>query len=94
MDREIQLQAPLEHSCYSGHFPGQPIVPGVLLLDLVVAQVGRGAPRILGNVKFHRAVTPGESFVLRYRFTGPQLSFRCEHADSGLIAEGNMSYGA
>jgi 3-hydroxymyristoyl/3-hydroxydecanoyl-(acyl carrier protein) dehydratase len=91
------MQAPLEHPCYRGHFPGRPVVPGVLLLDLVIGEVGRGAPRVLGNVKFHRAVQPGETFVLRYKSTGPQLSFRCVSAPAGqegpLIAEGSLSFG-
>jgi 3-hydroxymyristoyl/3-hydroxydecanoyl-(acyl carrier protein) dehydratase len=69
-------------------------VPGVLLLDLVVAHVGRGAPRALDHVKFHRAVKPGDTFVLRFSSTGSAVDFRCENADAGLVAEGNMSYGA
>jgi 3-hydroxymyristoyl/3-hydroxydecanoyl-(acyl carrier protein) dehydratase len=94
MDQKVLIKTPLEHPCYSGHFPGEPIVPGVLLLDLVVAQLGRGAPRALGQVKFHRAVKPGDSFVLRFSSSGSGVAFRCEHADAGLIAEGSMSYGA
>jgi 3-hydroxyacyl-[acyl-carrier-protein] dehydratase len=94
MDLEARIQAPLEHPCYSGHFPGNPIVPGVLLLDLVVARLGRGAPRAIGNVKFHRAVKPGETFTLRVTPVGSQVSFRCEHASAGLIAEGILAYGS
>jgi 3-hydroxymyristoyl/3-hydroxydecanoyl-(acyl carrier protein) dehydratase len=94
MDHEYHLTAPLEHPCYSGHFPGHPIVPGVVLLDLIVAALGRGAPRGLDHVKFHRAVMPGESFVLRISGSGPTVGFRCLHADATVIAEGSASYGA
>ena len=84
----------MEHPCYSGHFPGQPVVPGVVLLDLIVATLGRGAPRVLDQVKFHRAVMPGESFVLRISGAGAKVGFRCLHPDASVIAEGTMSYGA
>jgi 3-hydroxyacyl-[acyl-carrier-protein] dehydratase len=94
MEQEYQLKAPLAHPSYSGHFPGQPVLPGVLLLDLVVATLGRGAPRLLDQVKFHRAVRPGESFVLRISGSGPKVGFRCLHADSSVIAEGSLGYGA
>lgn len=92
MNLEYEIKAPLDHPCYSGHFPGQPIVPGVLLLDLVVATLGRGAPRVLDHVKFHRAVRPGESFVLRISGEGGKVAFRCMQADSGLIAEGSLGF--
>lgn len=92
MDRELQLLAPLDHPCYAGHFPGNPIVPGVLLLDLIVEALEQGAPRVIGSVKFHRAVKPGEAFTLRYRLAGPQLSFRCVSADQ-LLVEGTLSFG-
>ena len=92
VDRELHILAPLEHPCYAGHFPGNPIVPGVVLLDLVVEALQRGAPRVLGNVKFHRAVKPGESFTLRYKLVGPLLSFRCVSGEQ-LLVEGSLSFG-
>jgi 3-hydroxyacyl-[acyl-carrier-protein] dehydratase len=91
MELELQISAPLEHPSYAGHFPGHPIVPGVLLLDLVASALGRGAPRTVNSVKFHRAVQPGESFTLRYRVTGAQLSFRCLAGDQ-LLAEGSLTF--
>jgi 3-hydroxyacyl-[acyl-carrier-protein] dehydratase len=90
MDRELDIEAPLDHPCYAGHFPGRPIVPGVLLLDLVVAALGLGAPRALDSVKFHRALAPGERFTLRYR-QAAKVTFRCL-VDDKLIAEGTLSF--
>lgn len=91
MDREMRLKAPLEHPCYAGHFPGEPIVPGVLLLELVIDALERGPPRALGHVKFHRAVRPGESFTLRCQLAGPRVTFRCVDGDQ-LLVEGSLCF--
>jgi len=90
MDREIHIEAPLNHPCYTGHFPGNPIVPGVVLLDLVVGALGIGAPRALDSVKFHRALKPGERFTLRYQ-QAAKVTFRC-FVDDQLVAEGTLSF--
>jgi 3-hydroxymyristoyl/3-hydroxydecanoyl-(acyl carrier protein) dehydratase len=92
MDSTLRIDAPLNHPCYAGHFPGSPIVPGVLLLELVVEAVGRGAPRAVGSVKFHRVVKPGESFELRIQTAGAKSTFRCLRG-SDLLADGVLEFG-
>jgi 3-hydroxyacyl-[acyl-carrier-protein] dehydratase len=64
-------QVPLDHPAFAGHFPGRPIVPGVLLLDhalrLAQAQTpGRDQGWTVSQAKFLSPVGPGEAldFVL------------------------------
>ena len=48
-----------DHPSLPGHFPGRPVVPGVVLLDHVLALVGRGTPAAC-RVKFTSVVRPDE----------------------------------
>jgi 3-hydroxymyristoyl/3-hydroxydecanoyl-(acyl carrier protein) dehydratase len=54
---------PADHPSLPGHFPDRPIVPGVILLDLVLTLIlppGQRAAALAG-VKFTGAVRPGET---------------------------------
>jgi 3-hydroxyacyl-[acyl-carrier-protein] dehydratase len=64
MTDTCNIDIPAEHACYAGHFPGQPILPGVLLLQRVMAfaQSRLASPLknfSLVNVKFLAPVLPG-----------------------------------
>jgi 3-hydroxyacyl-[acyl-carrier-protein] dehydratase len=90
-DGSMVFNAPLNHPCYAGHFPGNPVVPGVLLLELVVEVLGRGAPRAIISAKFHRVLKPGERCELETKSAGDRLSFRCLRG-AVLIAEGSFEF--
>jgi 3-hydroxymyristoyl/3-hydroxydecanoyl-(acyl carrier protein) dehydratase len=69
-----------DHPVFAGHFPGHPIVPGVMLLDHAISLAGSmlipkpGAWQV-GNAKFLSPVVPGES-----------LDFKLVERDTGSIA--------
>jgi 3-hydroxymyristoyl/3-hydroxydecanoyl-(acyl carrier protein) dehydratase len=65
----INLDIPHDHASFSGHFPMNPILPGVLLLERVMSYVQSLATSPLQsysllNVKFLSAVSPGDKLSL------------------------------
>lgn len=67
------MQNPLvvsaDHPSLPGHFPGHPIVPGVVILDRVVADLAaqKGARAVgVKRMKFTRPLAPGEEFSVEW----------------------------
>lgn len=62
---------PADHPALPGHFPGHPIVPGVVLLDHAIAALGASLNRPLdtwrlASAKFLSPVAPGEPLDLAF----------------------------
>jgi 3-hydroxyacyl-[acyl-carrier-protein] dehydratase len=89
---ESALRIAADHPALPGHFPGEPIAPGVLLLDLVLDRAERwlGAPlRIaaLRQVKFTAPLLPEQEARLRLDLRDEELRFAITR-DGAAIAQG------
>lgn len=75
-----------EHPALAGHFPGAPILPGVLLLDELVRAVEQerahsGSRWRIGAAKFVKPVRPGETLTLEHDvLPNGAISFRISSA--------------
>ena len=89
------LCVPDTHPSLPGHFPGQPVVAGVILLDLFAAHLERagfGALQHLSAVKFRSPLMPGQIAEMRIRVDGNQVRFRVMRDDELLTSgEGELA---
>ena len=79
-----------DHPTAAGHFPGNPIIPGALILDLVLkAIVGddrTGGAREIRSVKFLRPIRPGDRLQIDWREESGDTRFQCVLIGTGDIA--------
>lgn len=91
------------HPCLPGHFPGRPVVPGVVILDRVVAAIEarHGAAGVcrLPQVKFVQPLLPGEQAAIALEATAQdgatRWRFRVERggvllASGEIVADGSL----
>ena len=92
---------------FQGHFPGRPIMPGVLIVE-AMAQVGgvvlTQLPGISGlcmfagidKVRFRRPVVPGDQMVMTVNLLTVKRRFGKMHArtevDGQLVCEGELMF--
>jgi 3-hydroxymyristoyl/3-hydroxydecanoyl-(acyl carrier protein) dehydratase len=70
INNKLSFAIPSKHPCYAAHFPGDPIVPGALLLQWILRQLKQCHPNIrissLRTVKFLSVVRPGDNCLLSF----------------------------
>ena len=88
----ILLRFPADHPAGPGHFPGNPTVPGAVLLDALVAALSpTGWSGEIESAKFHHPVRPGDTVEVSYRTEGNATRFECRVTMSNqLVLSGGL----
>ena len=89
----MQFSIPHDHPSLPGHFPGRPIVPGVVLLERVLEAIELthaplGVLR-LPQVKFARPLLPGQTATVQLEGAAPRWRFRVLRGET-LLASGEV----
>jgi 3-hydroxymyristoyl/3-hydroxydecanoyl-(acyl carrier protein) dehydratase len=69
-----------DHPAFAGHFPGMPVVPGVVLLDEALHALGRMrnldfSDCRISAAKFLSPVLPGQQLCIGFEVAGATLRF-------------------
>ena len=96
-----QFEIPADHPSFAGHFPGQPVLPGVVLLSLVLRALDAqpalrqrlGAVPQIAQVKFIAPVGPGTSLRVALREQGSGVAFEVLRDDTA-VARGQLAAAA
>lgn len=87
----VDHQFDVDHPTSAGHFPGNPIIPGAVLLDCVLRALGEhqpmAAPIEIAHAKFLRPVRPGNLVRLRWQAAADgAVKFECRLTDPDELA--------
>ena len=92
-----QFHVATDHPAFAGHFPGQPLLPGVALLAEVL-EVAMNEPGLaerighsprLGAVKFLAPVRPGAALTLQFDDTPTAIRFEVRNSER-VVASGHF----
>jgi 3-hydroxyacyl-[acyl-carrier-protein] dehydratase len=85
---------PSDHPCLPGHFPSQPVVPGVVVLEHVLQALEAERGQVQGGlrmpqVKFVQPLLPGEQAQIVLEGAAPKWKFRVQR-EGTLLASGEL----
>jgi 3-hydroxymyristoyl/3-hydroxydecanoyl-(acyl carrier protein) dehydratase len=83
------------HPSSRGHFEGNPIIPGAVLLNEAIAAIGRAeglppAPIAISSAKFLHPARPGDRVVIEFSRGGDAIDFSCA-VEGKTVLTGQLS---
>ncbi len=91
-----QTRISCNHPSLPGHFPGHPVVPGVMLLEQIrlALYIWRPDCRLCGfsQVKFLQALLPEQTVQIELKENQGKIRFICRWEGS-VIAQGELQLG-
>lgn len=99
MHESTHWTVPLDHPAFAGHFPGTPILPGVLLLDTVLHAITAASGMALdicaiSSVKFLSPASPGDELEIRHSISASGTIRFDVVAGMRRIASGSITPGS
>ncbi len=99
MNKATHWTVPLDHPALAGHFPGTPILPGVVLLDLALQIIADSSGIALdlceiSSLKFLSPACPGDELVIQHSVLASGTIRFDILADRRKIASGSIVPGA
>ena len=98
LDGDTVIDIPPDHPAFAGHFPGHPVLPGVVLLSLVMQALAArpaladlvGPTPQISNAKFLQPVGPGTRLRIALKEQGTGVAFEILNGDTA-VARGQLA---
>jgi len=91
----IERIFPADHPACEGHFPGNPIIPGAVLLSETLLAIEQDlnasfVPLQITSAKFPHPARPGDRVMIEFSRAGGEVRFACT-VDGRPVLTGRMS---
>lgn len=95
MNQVIDWTVPLDHPAFAGHFTDMPILPGVVLLDMVTHMMAEAnqinaAHYQISSAKFLSPVKPGDVLRIEQSLSGKGVINFNILTNNGKVATGSI----
>ena len=91
----VELFFQADHPASRGHFEGNPVIPGAVLLSEAILAIERSigapsAPIAVSSAKFRHPARPGDRVMIEFSWRGAEVSFSCA-VEGRVVLSGQMS---